>query len=104
MKKIYTFLIFALVPLLAHGANVTAPKNFKGLVALITSIIGKLILLVFALTFLAFLWGVVKGWVIHGGDTEGVETGKNVVMTSIIALVVMSSIWGILRLLQMSLF
>lgn len=104
MKKIQSFLILGLAPFLVHGGNVSAPSNFKSLVALITSIIGKLILLVFALTFLAFLWGVVKGWVIHGGDTEGVETGKNVVMTSIIALVVMSSIWGILRLLQTSLF
>lgn len=104
MKKIHTFLILALAPLMTHGANVSAPRDFKGLVALITSIIGNLILLIFALTFLAFLWGVVKGWIIHGGDTDGVESGKNVVMTAIIALVVMSSIWGILHLLQRSLF
>ena len=104
MKKIQIFLTLAFLPFLAHGASVSAPRDFKGLVALITSIMGNLVLLIFALTFLAFLWGVVKGWIINGGDTEGVESGKNVVMTSIIALVVMSSIWGILHLLQMSLF
>lgn len=104
MKKKHAFLILALVPFLVHGANVSAPRDFKGLVALITNIMGNLVLLIFALTFLAFLWGVVKGWIINGGDTDGVESGKNVVMTSIIALVVMSSIWGILHLLQMSFF
>lgn len=104
MKKIQLYLIPLLMPFLTYGATVSAPKDFKGLVATITSIIGTLVLLIFALTFLVFMWGVIKGWVINGGDSDGVETGKNVVLTSIIALVVMSSIWGILRLLQMSLF
>ncbi len=103
MRKILAVLISVVTPLITYGANVASPKDFKGLVAIFTNIIGTLVILTFALTFLAFMWGVVKGWIIHGGESDGIETGKNVVLTSIIALVVMSSIWGILRLLQASL-
>ncbi len=91
-------------PLLTLGQSVSAPRDFKGLVAIFTNIISTLILLVFALTFLVFMWGIIKGWIIGGGDVEGVDTGKKVVFTGIIALVIMSSIWGILYLLQSSFF
>ena len=87
----------------AAGA-VTAPTNFKSFVALITGIIGKLVLFIFALTFIAFMWGVIKGWVIQGGNEEGVENGKKMVLAGIIGFVVMVSIWGILHMLQRSLF
>ena len=86
----------------AAGA-VSTPTNFKSFVALITGIIGKLILFIFALTFLAFMWGVIKGWVIQGGNEEGIQRGKKVVLAGIVGFVIMVSIWGILRLLQSSL-
>ncbi len=86
------------------AVNVTAPTDFKSLVALITGIIKTLVIFVFALTFLAFMWGVIKGWVIGSDNAEGVESGKKVVTTGIIVLVVMSAIWGVLALLQSSIF
>jgi len=102
MQILYTAFIGTILPNIA-GA-VTAPRDFRGLVGIITDIISTLIILIFALTFLVFMWGVIKSWIIGGGDTEGVESGKKVVVTGIIALVVMSSIWGILYLLQTSFF
>ncbi len=106
MRKIVTFVtgIVSVLPSVVLGAPVAQPTNFKTLVELITNIIGTLILLIFALTFIAFMWGVIKGWIIKGGDTEGVDSGKQVVVTGIIALVIMSSIWGILSILKSSLF
>jgi hypothetical protein len=47
---------------------------------------------------------VVDTWVIHGNDAGKVEEGKNFVIVGVIALVVMSGIWGILSILQGSLF
>ena len=97
--------LLASVPFYTSAAGaVTAPTNFKSFVALITGIIGKLILFIFALTFLAFMWGVIKGWIIQGGNEEGIESGKKVVFAGIIGFVVMVSVWGILKLLQSSLF
>ncbi len=85
-------------------SNVTAPTNFKSLVALITGILKTLVILVFALTFLVFMWGIIKGWIIGGDSAEGVESGKKVMTTGIIVLVIMVSVWGILSLLQSSFF
>lgn len=98
----FTILALTAFPALAFAAS--APRDFKGLVTIFTDIISMLIVLVFALTFLVFMWGVVKGWIIHGGDAEGIQQGKNVVIVGIIALVVMSAIWGILKMLQAGLF
>ncbi len=104
MKKVSIFLILLVAPLLTSAATVSAPRDFKGFVAIITDIIGTLVIVVFALTFLAFMWGVIKTWILHGDDPESIESGKKVLFTAIIALVIMISIWGILSMLQASLF
>ena len=95
-------LALALIPVLTFGASVAKPRDLKGLVDILLGIMQTLVILVFALTFLTIMWSVVKGWIIHGGDAEGVESGKNVVLVGIIALVIMSSVWGILYLLRSS--
>jgi hypothetical protein len=80
------------------------PTDLESLVAILVDLIGTLILLVFALTLLAFMWGIIRGWIIQGGEAEGIQSGKNVVVVGIIALVIMSSIWGILYMLQSGIF
>jgi hypothetical protein len=60
--------------------------------------------LVFAITLLVIVWKVIDAWIIHGGDEAKVEEGKHTAIVGIIALVVMSGIWGILSILQYSLF
>lgn len=98
----YVITLFTLLPHLVFGAG--APSDFKGFVAMLIDLIDLLVILTFTLTFIAFLWGVVKGWIINGESTEGVESGKKVVIVGIIAFVIMISIWGILTMLQSSLF
>lgn len=98
----YIIALLALLPQIVFGA--TAPTDFKSLVAVFTNLIGILVVLVFALTFLAFIWGVVKGWIINGGSAEGVKSGKNVVIVGIITLAIMVSIWSILSLLKTTFF
>ncbi len=106
MQKLTSYIVSALmfIPFYVFAAPISAPRDFKGFVGIITNIIGTLILLIFALTFLAFMWGVIKSWIIGGGDTESVEKGKSVVLTGIIVLAIMSAIWGILYMLKSSLF
>ncbi|QQR65379.1 hypothetical protein IPH92_02260 [Candidatus Kaiserbacteria bacterium] len=99
---IFIVTLLALLPQITLGAN--APTDFKSLVSLLTNILGTLVTLTFVLTFIAFLWGVVKGWIIDGGSAEGVKSGKNVVIVGVIAFVIMISVWGILTMLQSSLF
>ena len=108
MKKylahLYALAVIGITPIVTYGATVQTPKNFKGLVGIVTNIIETLIILVFALTFLVFMWGIIKGWIIEGGETEGIESGKKVVTAGIIGLVIMSSVWGIIYLFKSSLF
>lgn len=103
MKKFSFGFAFSLsiLPLLAFAAP---PASFKGLVDIILDYIELLIQVIFAATFLVFMWGVVKGWIIGGASEEGVDQGKNVVLAGIIAFVVMSSIWGIVYIFQSTLF
>jgi len=79
-------------------------NNFADLVDIFLNMISLLIPIMFGLTFLYVLWGVIDAWIIHGGDQEKVAQGKNTLLVGIVALVVMSGIWGILTILQNSIF
>lgn len=79
-------------------------ENFSDLVAAFIEIITLLIPLIFGLTLLVIVWKVVDAWIISGGDETKVEEGKHIVLVGIIALVVMSGVWGILNILRYSLF
>ncbi len=96
-------LLTTLIPslTLAYGEK---PTDFKSLVGIFTGIINILIPFIITLTFLTIVWGVVKTWIIGGGDTEQIEKGKKIIAVGIIALVIMVSIWGILSLLRISIF
>lgn len=79
-------------------------SNFKDVVNFFIGMIELLIPLVFGLTLLVITWKVVDTWIIHGNDGAKVEEGKNFLIVGVIALVVMSGVWGILNILQSSLF
>lgn len=79
-------------------------RNFADLVNVFIGFIGLLVPFIFALTLLIIIWKVVDAWIIHGGDEAKIEDGKQTIFVGIIALVVMSGIWGILTILGNSLF
>lgn len=104
IRNLTTSLIVLATPFVTAAATIAPPRDFKGLVGIITNIIGIMVSVIFALTFLVFMWGTIKHWIIGGGDVEGVESGKKIVVTGIFVMVVMFAIWGILYVLQISLF
>ena len=97
-------MLLIVLPLLSDAQAVRAPRDFKGFVQILTDIMETLVILIFALTFIVFTWGLIKSWIIKGGDSEGVEEGKKIVLTGVIVLVIMTAFWGILNLLKSSLF
>ncbi len=99
MKYLLYTLLLTPTLVLAEG-----PKDFKGLVGIILDIIDVLVVFVFALTFIVLIWGIIKAWIINGGDKTEIDKGKKVISVGIIVLVIMSGIWGILELLTSSLF
>ena len=76
--------------------------DFKGLVAHFIDLIALFIPIIFALTIVVLSWGIIKAWVINGGDEGSVEEGKKMALVGVIALVFMFGIWGILAMLQSS--
>jgi hypothetical protein len=96
--------LLLLTPLaVVFGAPAT-PTDFKSLLGNLTGIINILIPLLFALTFLTVMWGIIKAWIMGDATSEDVEKGKRIAFIGIIVLAVMSAIWGILSLLKEGLF
>lgn len=80
------------------------PQTFAELVGVILNIISLVIPVIFAITLLVIIWRVIDTWIIHGGEPDKIEEGRQTVIIGIVVLVVMSGIWGILALLRSSLF
>lgn len=80
------------------------PHTFSQLVGQFVGLLSLLIPLIFALSLLVIVWKIIDTWIINAGDTTKIKEGKQFVVVGVIALVIMSGIWGILRILRASLF
>ena len=100
MKKLFVFFAASsiLAPLVALAAS-PPPADFKNLVKLIIdSIITPLIALIFALAFLGFLWGAAQ-FVMKADEPTARTKGKDKMLYGLIALAVMFSAWGLVKIL-----
>ena len=82
---------------------VTTPTTFAELVAFFLGLINQIVPLIFGLAFLFIIWKLIDAWVLHPDDGSKREEGKTIIITGVIVLVIMLSIWGILNLLINSL-
>ncbi len=89
------------LPLVAVAA--TAPTDFKGLAKLAVDLLNAATVLAVGLGVLYYLWGVASS-IKDGGSAKGWEKFRTQVVWGLIALFVMFSIWGILRILTNTLF
>lgn len=60
---------------------------------------GVLVPFVFAVALLLFIFGMYLYFIAGGGDDEKRETGRKYLLWSVIALVIMVSVWGIVNLI-----
>lgn len=67
-----------------------------GVIGLLNTIIVPVI---FALSFLVFVWGVVTYFFLHGGNEDKRTEGKQFVLWGILGMVVLFSVWGIVNML-----
>ena len=100
----FSVCMMAIVTVPQYAFAVTAPRNFKEFTILLTDLISLIVPLIFALTFITIMWGVIKAWVMGEGDADQIDQGKRIVAVGVVVLAVMVSIWGIINLLQASLF
>ena len=78
--------------------------TFADLIKEFIELISMVVPILFALVIVFLSWGIIKAWVINGGDEAAVEEGKKIALVGVIALVFMFGIWGILAMLQTSIF
>lgn len=89
---------------LPYGESGPQTCTFKELVNTIVFYIEQLVVVIFAASLLMFLWGVFKYTILSHGDEKQTAEAKNVIFYGIIGLFVMSSVWGILKIIQASFF
>jgi hypothetical protein len=95
MKKIGIGLL-TLLPAFALAQDFGQLETFVG--GFSSFINSTLIPLVFGIALLVFLWGVFKYFILGGSDESKRESGKHLMLYSVIGFVVMVSIWGIVNL------
>lgn len=80
----------------------TPNSTLRDVVELFISLINLVIPVLIAFALVLFLWGGVR-YIYRSGDAHGKGADKEVLLWGLIALFVLVSIWGILRLLKESL-
>ena len=78
--------------------------DFASLVAHFIELLALFVPIIFALTIVVLTWGIIRAWVINGGDEAAVAEGKKMALIGVIALLFMFGIWGIVAMLQDSIF
>lgn len=80
------------------------PTTFKELVKGFSDIFNLAIGLIIAVVFLLLVWKIFDAWVINAADEKKREEGKQIAIVAVVVLVVVLSIWGIVRMIQLSIF
>jgi|GEM_PF-1301103 len=88
-------------PFLAFAAT---PQNISQLIGVFTNLFLLVIPIVFAIGLLVFFWGLAKFVFFSTGSEEGRSEGRRLMMWGTIALFVMLSVWGFVRILQETVF
>jgi len=97
MRRILFIGFFTLFPALAFADD--GFKNFKELVLWAAGLVNLAIPVAGGIALLVFLWGLVK-FISKSGDAKNNAEGKSLMIWGIIALFVMISYMGIIKIFQ----
>jgi len=90
------------LPLVTFAAS--GPQEGLGIfgqivTVLISFINGFLVPFVFALGFIVFIWGMFQYFIYGGANEESRDKGKQLIIYSVIAFVLMLSLWGLVNVI-----
>jgi hypothetical protein len=75
-------------------------ENFQGFLKYLTCIINNSVIpFIFAIAIVMFIWGAVKFFIINSDEEAKREQGKQFMIWGIIALTVMTAVWGLVGIL-----
>lgn len=98
-KKLYKVALIAgtMLPTIAfaQGGYTTIDNFLNALKRWIPTLTG----IIFGLAIIGFLWGLMK-FIFAAGSEDARESGKNIMVWGLVAIFVMASVWGIVRLAQ----
>ncbi len=86
----------ALLPLCAFAAGNTSIQS--QLIVFLGFVNNVLVPLIFSIAFLFLIWGFAKFFIFKGSTEEGRDSGKRLLLYGVLGLVIMISIWGIVRM------
>lgn len=87
------------------SSNSSVPKlSLSGLVAWLASIMNQLVYVIVGAALVAFLFGILKLSFFDGQKPEAREQARKFMFWGIVSLFVMVSVWGLVKLLQVSFF
>lgn len=86
--------VASIVPSFAFAAG----QGLDGIITLVGNIIGKIIPIIIAIAVVMFLWGVLK--YVTAKDEDGHKEAIHVMISGIVVLFVMVSIWGLVNILS----
>jgi hypothetical protein len=78
------------------------PQTLQSLIASVQGIVNSLIPILFAVGVLVFFWGIVR-YIFAAGNEGAKAEGKQVMIWGVIALFVMSAVWGLVTLIRQTL-
>ena len=96
IQKVSAFVLVGVAVLLPA---VTYATGLQHTIATISGIINGIIPIVLAIAVLIFFWGLAM-YLVNASDSDKRREGINIMFMGIIAIFVMVSIWGIIRILQ----
>ncbi len=105
MKKTYiklAILLASFIPVLALAQAGQAIGTLDDIIGQIAGIVQKLIPIAFGLAILGFFWGLAK-YIFSAGNEESKVEGKKIMLYGLVAIFVMASVFGIVRLAQRTL-
>lgn len=97
MKKAIAFGL-TLLPSVALAAPIT---NIDSIFTFIMGILGSVTVLLMALAVVYFLYGVFQ-FIMSKGDAEAQKEGRNKILSGIVGLFIMGSVYGLVGILKSS--
>lgn len=98
MKKTTALVLAALVaPAFAFAQTINSVQSLAQWI--ITFINTIAVPLVFAISFIVFIWGVAETFILGRGNEEKAAEGRSLIIWGIVGFVAMVAVWGLVNIL-----
>lgn len=97
----FSFALFLLSASSVYAQYEISGNTIPSMLQSITRFIGGVLIpLVFALAFLAFIWGLFLYFIAGGADEEKRAQGKQLAIWGVVGFFVMVSVWGLVNIIR----